>query len=443
MDDVPVPIDQASAPLASDLVVACEAVWRRIQSHHPELPPAVMLLGTGMDRGRLVKLGHWWGGRWLADGDIRGEVLLAGEALHYPVEDVFEVLLHEAAHGINAARGLKDTSRGGRYHNVRFKNTAVEVGLDVQQIDPYGFAQTSIRPDTAARYAGEIAHLAGVMRIARRIPATALTESKTEGKERDTSISGRQGGESQRRKVKPAECACGRRMRMAPSVLAQGPVTCGNCGTEFTVDREATRPDDHRDRRSRGLSGPPDQPGQPLGTDPDVEFLNVAANGDDGLEVVLRLGSWRSTFSTENERLVSIDDESHRPRWNQLARAVLSVDGVLQGPEVQLTSGSPLRLGDRVVVSDPPTESSDQEVNLPEAGTAGVVTAVNTVRRSVTVDFPTAGTWEIAADSDEAAALIYDYCEVDPTPTATRLAHTLPPAIDIEPEAEVDLGVEL
>jgi len=48
---------------ASDLVVACEASWRAIQSHHPELPDVVMLLGTGVERGRLVKLGHWWDGR--------------------------------------------------------------------------------------------------------------------------------------------------------------------------------------------------------------------------------------------------------------------------------------------------------------------------------------------------------------------------------------------
>ena len=106
--------DLATDPLASDLVVACEEAWRTIQSHHPELPDVVMLLGTGVERGRLVKLGHWWGGRWLADGGVRGEVLLAGEALHLKPEAVFEVLLHEAAHGLNAARGIKDTSRGGQ-----------------------------------------------------------------------------------------------------------------------------------------------------------------------------------------------------------------------------------------------------------------------------------------------------------------------------------------
>ncbi len=240
MDDVAALIEASTDPLASDLVVACETVWRRIQHHHSELPPAVMLLGTGVERGRLVKLGHWWGGRWLADGDVRGEVLLAGEALHLAPEDVFEVLLHEAAHGINASRGIKDTSRGGRYHNARFKKTAVEVGLDVQQVDPYGFAKTSVPPHMAKRYATEIDHLASVMRIARRIPHTAIANGKT-SEERGGETSGAEDNESQRQKVKAAECGCGRRMRMAPSVLAQGPVTCGNCGSDFVVDRGVDR----------------------------------------------------------------------------------------------------------------------------------------------------------------------------------------------------------
>ena len=40
----------------------------------------------------------------------------------------------------------------------------------------------------------------------------------------------------------PARCGCGRRMRMAPSVLAQGPVICGLCHEPFaTGPRAATR----------------------------------------------------------------------------------------------------------------------------------------------------------------------------------------------------------
>jgi hypothetical protein len=82
----PVSAVETDGPTASALVQACEEAWAAIQAHHPQVPDAVMILGTGVERGRLVKLGHWWGGRWLADGQVRGEVLLAGEALHLPPE---------------------------------------------------------------------------------------------------------------------------------------------------------------------------------------------------------------------------------------------------------------------------------------------------------------------------------------------------------------------
>ena len=142
--------------VASELVAACEDAWRAIQRHHPDVPHPVIILGSGVERGRLVKLGHWWAARWIADGEPRGEVLLAGEALHLPAAQVFEVLLHEAAHGLNAARGTKDTSRGGRYHNRSFKATAEEVGLTVTPLPPYGWAQTALGSDATQRYADEI-----------------------------------------------------------------------------------------------------------------------------------------------------------------------------------------------------------------------------------------------------------------------------------------------
>src|SRR3546814_1066374 len=53
----------ATEATASALVAACEEAWAAIQQHHPDLPAVVIVLGSGVERGRLVKLGHWWGGR--------------------------------------------------------------------------------------------------------------------------------------------------------------------------------------------------------------------------------------------------------------------------------------------------------------------------------------------------------------------------------------------
>ena len=234
------PVDLVEDPAtASTLVAALEAAWRDIQSHHPELPDAVMVLGTGVERGRLVKLGHWWGGQWVADGQPRGEVLLAGEALHLEPGRVFEVLLHEAAHGINAARGVKDTSRGGRYHNKEFAKTAQQVLLRVRSMPPYGLAATSLTPDALERYGATIDRLGDAMRIARQLRqglqvGTDSGEIEGEGK---TGGKGSEQGQPKSGST-AASCGCGRKMRMAPSTLAAGPVVCGLCGSEFTNGAE-------------------------------------------------------------------------------------------------------------------------------------------------------------------------------------------------------------
>ena len=224
--------------MSSALVAACEQAWSDIKTHHSELPDAVIVLGTGVQGGRLVKLGHWWQSQWVADGKARAEVLLAGEALHLPAEDVMEILLHEAAHGINSARGIKDTSRGGRYHNERYKVTGTEVGLLVERADPYGWAKTSLTPDSVQRYAATIERIGDHLRIARALPAGVRRSS---GEDTDRTGAGQTGDDQKQGAAKnpAAECGCGRKMRMADSVLAQGPVVCGLCQAEFAKPRQA------------------------------------------------------------------------------------------------------------------------------------------------------------------------------------------------------------
>lgn len=225
---------------ASRLVAACEEAWRALQRHHPEIPDAVIVLGTGLERGRLVKLGHWWGGQWVVEEGRRAEVLLAGEALHLSPEAVFEVLIHEAAHGLNAARGVKDTSRGGRYHNGHFKTAAEALGVAVFRMKPNGWAFTELTPETRERYADTIAAIGAEMRLARHLPARSPSHDGA-NQENGAGVAGDADGGGKRTsgRAVSASCSCGRRMRMAPSVLAAGPVTCGRCGADFQAARQA------------------------------------------------------------------------------------------------------------------------------------------------------------------------------------------------------------
>jgi hypothetical protein len=98
---------------------------------------------------------------------------------------VLGTLLHEATHGLAHARGIRDTSRQGRYHNKRYAQLATELGLQVAEVDPIGWSATSVPETTAA-----------------------------------------------------CVCACGRRIRVTRSVLALAPIVCAACAGPFQPDPE-------------------------------------------------------------------------------------------------------------------------------------------------------------------------------------------------------------
>jgi len=81
-------------------------------------------------------------------------------------------LLHEAAHALAHVRGIKDTSRQGRWHNARFKALAEEVGIEVSKDDRLGWSPTAIPTATRETYAEVIAELGRVLRLFRSVEIT-------------------------------------------------------------------------------------------------------------------------------------------------------------------------------------------------------------------------------------------------------------------------------
>jgi hypothetical protein len=183
-------------------VLAAElaAAWADIQRHHPELPNLAA-----------------------------PESLIGESSSACGTELSFERLLHEAVHGIAAARGVRDTSRAGRYHNRRFLAIADEMGLDhSEQPHPSsGFSLVVMRPETKRRYRNTIE------RLQRALGAhTKATASDTAKSFRGPAA--RHGSSGGGVRVK-AVCGCGRNVRVVPSVLAQAPITCGACGQPFRI----------------------------------------------------------------------------------------------------------------------------------------------------------------------------------------------------------------
>jgi hypothetical protein len=124
--------------------------------------------------------------------------------------DVLGTLLHEAAHGLADARSVKDTSRQGRYHNLKYAHLATELGLDVTCDPTTGWSQTTIPDQLAAVYADVLADL-----------AAALVLWRYAEQQRPTSTSSRN--------LLACACPCGRKLRVARQTLEQAPIVCGAC----------------------------------------------------------------------------------------------------------------------------------------------------------------------------------------------------------------------
>jgi hypothetical protein len=211
---------------------AFDELWTDIQANHPELPDCALFVSPiahGQDTKRFHVLGHFGKERWqTAGGDTVGEVVLVAEHLARGGADVLEVVLHEAAHALAAARGLQDTSQGGRYHNQVFATVARELGLVVEvQAGGRGLAKTSLDDGTEERYAGAV----------RKLDA-AVIAAKAARKE-DDDRKKRAGGPLK------YECACEPKssFRMSPSVFYRSPITCGGCQTVFAeAPKKAKQP---------------------------------------------------------------------------------------------------------------------------------------------------------------------------------------------------------
>jgi hypothetical protein len=186
------------------LVLAAEiaAAWSEIQQYHSDLPDLA------------------------APESLIGETSSAcGMGLD------FERVLHEAAHAMAAARGVRDTSRGGRYHNGRFLEIAEELGMRYGPVGPAlgGFSAVTMRPTTRKLYHSGITRLENAVTSAQETTGSGDPQIFTGPTKRRTPPGG-----GVRTK---ATCACGRSLYVVPSVLRKAPIICSACGHEFRPGR--------------------------------------------------------------------------------------------------------------------------------------------------------------------------------------------------------------
>lgn len=213
----------------STLAGALESGWAAIAAQYPDLPDTVIVVGT-----RAGVYGHFAHRRWVprdGNGDARHEVMIEANGLQRGGRLVFETLLHEAVHALAEARGIKDTSRGGRYHNARFKDLAESMGLVTERHGSIGCITPDVTDATAERYAGAIAAIDEAIQSYRAgtgLPGLLL-------------VGGADPEDPPEKPDRPrvARCDCGRRIMVTDAELVADAIECKRCGSYF--DRPAQK----------------------------------------------------------------------------------------------------------------------------------------------------------------------------------------------------------
>lgn len=86
--------------------------------------------------------------KWINEkGTARYEININGEYITRPIEDVIGTIIHEYVHYYCLINNIKDTSRGGTYHNKRFKEEAEKRMLKIDYDERIGYSITSPTPE--------------------------------------------------------------------------------------------------------------------------------------------------------------------------------------------------------------------------------------------------------------------------------------------------------
>ncbi|AAT36791.1 Pas43 [Actinoplanes phage phiAsp2] len=227
----------------STVVALIERVWEAIRADHPELPAVVVTTGSGEG----VKWGHFRPESWkLADdGTKLHEFFLASEALAKGATQVLQTTIHEAAHTLSRVRGIKDTSRQGRWHNAAFKKAAEELGLEhkASQADKsHGFSFVTLTQATKDKYADLLAELERELKLTGLLPFwLGGSDEEDQGGEKITGKPKKTEGEDGEGATKSgnlkATCSCEEPIiiRLSRKVLDLGVVRCDSCSELFTA----------------------------------------------------------------------------------------------------------------------------------------------------------------------------------------------------------------
>lgn len=233
----PKTVPAAVLDLGADLspaVKALEDAYRMIRKAYPDAPDVTIVVKRDARAWGHTTVDPLWATA-TSDAPTHYEVMISGENLRRGSREVAATLLHEAAHAINLASGRRDCDVNGR-HNIKFRDQARTMGLDVAEHGWHGWTLTSLSEDGAKRWSRMLARLdkgLAAAAVAVEPPAATLVVVPPAG-------GGVQGGQpvsppkrTGRRNLIKAVCTCGHSIRASRTVLDTAKPLCAACGSQF------------------------------------------------------------------------------------------------------------------------------------------------------------------------------------------------------------------
>jgi hypothetical protein len=152
---------------------------------------------------------------WASEGESFHEIFIT--IAKREAREILGTLLHETAHSIDTAQGIKGTSGDG-YHNQKFKARAESLGLTITQAPRIGFSVTTVSDECAEKWAEPLRLIEEALRL------TADNDggtAKPKGRNKNLPV---------------AKCECGDSIRLSLKTLEKCRPICQECETEFKVE---------------------------------------------------------------------------------------------------------------------------------------------------------------------------------------------------------------
>lgn len=118
-----------------------EKIFRSLNSRYFDNKieePIITIQSTPRAYGHVTTAKAWR----KANGDTRHELNIGAGTLDRPIENVVATVLHEMVHLWHLQNGVQDCSRGGTYHNKKFRDAATERDLSISYDPRIGWSVT-------------------------------------------------------------------------------------------------------------------------------------------------------------------------------------------------------------------------------------------------------------------------------------------------------------